>query len=89
MGEEYQEVGHTSYLLFSSLGVARAGEGRNRKSVIEITPQLAIFIVACISRCVWREKRQNMRQINVRKTRSKMADLVRAALLCPALLCLS
>lgn len=26
-----------------------------------------------------------MRQINVRKTRSKMADLVRAALLCPAL----
>lgn len=55
--------------------------------MIEITPQLAIFIVACISRCVWREKRQNMRQINVRNTRSKMADLVRAALLCPVLSC--
>lgn len=73
------------FFCYSSSGVALGGGGRNRKSEIEITPHWRLLLSPAYPAVRgWREKRQNMRQINVWKTHSKMADAVRAsaALVC-------
>lgn len=73
------------FFCYSSSGVALGGGGRNRKSEIEITPHWRLLLSPAYPAVrSWREKRQNMRQINVWKTHSKMADAVRAsaALVC-------